>query len=234
MSGIGSAKKPSPQRNVEEVTGEDEKSAVGQINSNEDVKTLDKYFRGKDWKIDSRGKSIWEASGSKSKDNFQFAVVPLSPKNKNSDGLEEVISRDLIWNDSTEVERDAIVRETHLRDGKRRLYYVSEGKVHIEETEINTPSTDEGSERLVTDGGCTHMTEECTNVNWSCVTPQLIAAAVCAAKALARAFKEVILCLNGAGWYAIQAIQNETCSWCDNTDIREYSTCGEGWEVSPP
>lgn len=205
---------------------------MGKINSSQEVKVLRKYFKKDGWKLNRSEADIWDVKENGSGSEYQMSTIPLQPKNKNQSASN--ISRTLIWFGADAPDRDAVVRESDQNDMTRSIYSINNGEVSREVSDIGERSPPD--ENIMTDGGkeCTHIVEECVDVNWSCVTPMLVEASICTYAALAKQIKEIIACLNGAGWGIIQFIQNEFCSMCDNTDIRRYSTCGGEWEVMPP
>lgn len=164
--------------------------------------------------------------------SYYVAVVPLE-KETSSDAS----SRVLMWNNNPDIAHDAVIHELDAKERTESRVFLGQGnKVQVETKAFSQVQKGTTASETVstTSSDCKYVQEVCTDPNWSCIAAIALSAGACVALLWETTLGGIATCLAEAGVYLMQVMQEENCSICDDTDLREYDTCGSGWQVSPP
>lgn len=175
---------------------------------------------------------------------YRVAAINFSQRKKRQSSKKESLSIFLTWNDKEDVAIPGTIFT--IIDGENKTQtrlFVKDGQVIAEET--NLGDGNETAEDIVTSPDITiqspvdaeecvsYISDECTNVNWSCVAQLGVGYAGCGLAVVGGQWAGVILCLLEGGVWLWQVADKENCSVCDSSELREVEVCGPPSSTGP-
>lgn len=200
---------------------------ISSIVSSEAMKTLQKSLDQTVRPQPQTGRVFRVTDGS---EEYRFATVQFATPDQENPPVF------LTWNDKaadsipsfviTEYDSDErLENRTCMENGKVVKYESSSGTLPSELTaetgrDISIRSSTDPDECV------SYVTEECNDVNWSCLAQIGVIYGSCATAVLLGSISGVIWCLASSGVSLWQVADDENCSLCDSSSLREVEICG--------
>lgn len=227
-------------RNVEKIEGHEKQQILFNVIFSEEVRRLQDHI-GRPIYPELRTSSVFRVKNSDDtgdgKSQYRVATINFSQRKKRQSSKKESLSIFLTWNDKDDT---AVPRSVFtIVDGESKTQtrlFLKKGQV-IEE-EANLGDGNENAKDIVTTSDVTirssvdaeecvdYISDECTNVNWSCVAQLGLGYAGCGLAVAGGQWAGVILCLLEGGVWLWQVADKENCSVCDSSELREVEVCG--------
>ncbi|QSX00235.1 hypothetical protein [Haloterrigena alkaliphila] len=162
-------------------------------------------------------------------EEYRFATVQFATPGQNGSSVF------LTWNDKDdEAIPNFVVTEYDSEDRLEKRTSIKDGEVvEYESSAENIPSPEAETDRDIgilytadPDECVSYITEECTDVNWSCLAQIGVVYGSCATAVLLGSISGVIWCLASGGVSLWQVADDENCSLCDSSSLREVEICG--------
>ncbi|SEQ41000.1 hypothetical protein SAMN04489841_1668 [Natrinema salaciae] len=191
--------------------------------------------------------SVFQVSESNKTDagKNQYRVVTVNysrlKKNRHSENSSSIF---LTWNNKESnsapgcvltILDDTAKTQTRLfeNNGKVTESALSIGDADGNTREISSKSDISTQDSLDGENCVEYISEECNNVNWSCVASIGLAYGGCGLAVISGGWAGVILCLAEGGVWIWQVADEENCNLCDSSELVEHEVCGPDSSYGP-
>lgn len=225
------------ERDVSKIQGTERRKLISQILSSDDVRSLrsrlDESVRPEIEK--SRVFRVTETDESGEKMQYRVATVQFSRGENNLHTDETGKSIFLTWNDKADDSLpESVITTLDTANRTQTRLSLGRGSVTEEKVDLENPrSNDSISDSDFTaqavgdpEECVSYISDECTNTNWSCVAELGLAYAACGTAVIKGGWVGVLLCLLEGGVHIWQVADDENCSLCDSSELREVEICG--------